>query len=241
MRSGQEGLEQVRSGQEGIKSQIQAHVESKVDEIKIHVHGCIGKTEEEIQCAKLKIETVEIEVQRKIKGVEENVQEKISNLERRINELEERPNYFPASQEFMSSRPALKPLTFDGQTSWTVFKTQFDVVSSTNGWTDFVKASQLVASLRGSAAEVLQGIPADKLTDLTTSEKALESIFGDSHLTQFYRTELKTRIQKPGEGLQVLAADVERLMSLVYAECPLDVRESRTAECFVDAIRDEDT
>ncbi|GBN03841.1 hypothetical protein AVEN_233037-1 [Araneus ventricosus] len=166
MRSGQEGLEKVRSGQEGMKSQIQAHVESQVDEIKIHVHGCIGKTEEEIQCAKLKIEEVENEVQRKIKGVEENVQEKISNFERRIKELEERPNYFPASQEFMSSRPTLKPLTFDGRTSWTVFKTQLDVVSSTNGWTDFLKASQLVASLRGSAAEVLQGIPADKLTDL---------------------------------------------------------------------------
>ncbi|GBL98624.1 hypothetical protein AVEN_139300-1 [Araneus ventricosus] len=138
--------------------------------------------------------------------------------------------------------PETGPLTrFDGQTSWTVFKTQFDVVSSTNGWTDFVKASQLVASLRGSAAEVLQGIPADKLTDLTTIEKALESRFGDSHLTQFYRTELKTRRQKPGESFQELAADVERLMSLAYAECPLDVRESLAAQYFVDAIRDEET
>ncbi|GBM67085.1 hypothetical protein AVEN_74822-1 [Araneus ventricosus] len=97
----------------------------------------------------------------------------------------------------MSSRPTVKPLTFDGQTSWTVFKIQFDVVSSTNGWTDFVKASQLVASLRRSAAEVLQGIPDEKLADLMTIEKALESRFGDNHLTQFYRTELKTGRQKP--------------------------------------------
>ncbi|GBM09512.1 hypothetical protein AVEN_250173-1 [Araneus ventricosus] len=170
------------------------------------------KIEEEVQCVKLKIEKVENEVQRKIEESNCEVQEKIGNLERRISELEERPNYFP-----------------------------FDVVSSTNGWTDFVKASQLVASLRGSAAEVLQGIPADKLTDLTTVEKALESRFGDSHLTQFYRTELKTRRQKPGESLQELAADVERLMSLAYAECPLDVRESLAVQYFVDAIRDEDT
>ncbi|GBN04800.1 hypothetical protein AVEN_49298-1 [Araneus ventricosus] len=120
-------------------------------------------------------------------------------------------------------------------------KTQFDVVSSTNGWTGPVKASQLVASLRGSAAEVLQGIPSDKLTDLTTIENALEARCGDSHLTQFYRTELKTRRQKPGESLQVLAADVERLMSLAYAECPQDVRDSLSAQYFVDAIRDEDT
>ncbi|GFS86974.1 uncharacterized protein NPIL_231571 [Nephila pilipes] len=94
--------------------------------------------------------------------------------------------------------PTVKSLTFDEQTSWSVFKTQFDVVSSSNGWTGRVKASQLVASLRESAAEVLQGIPAGNLTDLTTIERASESPFGDSHLTQFYRTELKTRRQKPG-------------------------------------------
>ncbi|GBN24263.1 hypothetical protein AVEN_109699-1 [Araneus ventricosus] len=235
------GQEEMRSGQEEIKSHIQAHTESQVEEMKIHVDGCIGKIEEEVQCAKLKIEKVESEVQRKIEESNCKVQEKIGNLERRISELEEMPNYFPASPEFISSRPKVKPLTFDGQTPWTVFKTQFDVVSSTNGWTDFVKASQLVASLRGSEAEVLQVIPADKMTDLTTVEKALESRFGDSHLTQFYRTELKTRRQKPGESLQELAADVERLMSLTYAECPLDVRESLAVQYFVDAIRDEDT
>ncbi|GBN56014.1 hypothetical protein AVEN_257880-1 [Araneus ventricosus] len=90
----------------------------------------------------------------------------------------------------MSPRPTVKPLTFEGQTSWTVLKIQFDVVISTNGWTDFVKASQLVASLRGSAEEVLQEILADKLTDLTTIEKAFEFRFGDNHLLQLYRTEL---------------------------------------------------
>ncbi|GBM01978.1 hypothetical protein AVEN_23698-1 [Araneus ventricosus] len=155
MRSGQERLEQkMRSGQEEIMNQIQAHVESQVDEIKIHVDGCIGKIEEEVQCVKGKIDKVESEVQ-----------EKIGNLERRISELEDRPNNFQTSPELMYARSTIKRLTFDGQTSWTVFKTQFDVVSSANGWTDFLKASQLVASLRGSAAEVLQGIPADKLTD----------------------------------------------------------------------------
>ncbi|GBN24620.1 hypothetical protein AVEN_249591-1 [Araneus ventricosus] len=184
MRSGQERLEQeMRSGQEEIKSQIQAHTESQVEEMKTHVDGCIGKIEEEVQCVKLKIEKVESEVQRKIEESNCEVQEKIGNLERRISELETRPNNFPANPEFMYSRPTVKPLAFDGLTSWTVFKTQFDVVSSTNRWTDFVKASQLVASLRGSAAEVLQGIPADKFSDLTTVEKALESRFGDSHLT----------------------------------------------------------
>ncbi|GBN20778.1 hypothetical protein AVEN_109185-1 [Araneus ventricosus] len=118
---------------------------------------------------------------------------------------------------------------------------EFDVLSSANGWNNRVKSSQLVASLRGSEAEVLQGIPSDKLTDLTTIENTLVYRFGDSHLTQFYRTELKTRRQKPGESLQVLGDDVERLMSLACAECSLDVREGLAVQFFVNAIRDEDT
>ncbi|GBN88959.1 hypothetical protein AVEN_168373-1 [Araneus ventricosus] len=234
MEAGQERMEQVQEEMKDLiragKEEMRAHVASQVQGIKDHVDGCIGRMEEKVQSVKGKIEEVKTEVQ-----------EKMSDLERRLSDLETRPNNFPANPEFMYSRPTVKPLTFDGLTSWTVFKTQFDVVSSTNGWTDSVKASQLVTSLRGSAVEVLQGIPADKLTDLTTIEKALESRFGDSHLTQFYRTELKTRRQKPGESLQELAADVERLMSLAYAECPLDVRESLAAQYFVDAIRDEDT
>ncbi|GBM51574.1 hypothetical protein AVEN_184895-1 [Araneus ventricosus] len=205
---------------------MRAHVENQAEGIKDYVDVCIGKIEEEVQGVKLKIEEVEGEVNMKIEEVKSEVQEKMSVLERRLKDLGIRPNNFPANPEFIYSRPTVKHLIFDGVKSWTVFKTQFDVVSSTNGWTDFVKARQLVASFRGSAAEVLQGIPADKFTDLMTIEKVLESRFGDSHLTQFYRSELKTRRQKSGENLQVLAADVERLMSLAYAECPLDVRES---------------
>ncbi|GBN31869.1 hypothetical protein AVEN_86952-1 [Araneus ventricosus] len=240
MRSGQERMEKEQEEMKGLidEVKVKGEVQRKIDEVEEKVQMKIEDVKSEV---KGKFEEVEHKVQGKIDEVEHKVQGKIGDIERRLSELEVRPFSFSASSEFMHSRPTIKSLTFDGQTSWTVFKTQFDVVSSTNGWTDFVKASQLVASLRGSAAEVLQGIPADKLTDLTTIKKALESRFGDSHLTQFYRSELKTRRQKPGESLQVLAADVERLMSLAYAECPLDVRESLAAQYFVDAIRDEET
>ncbi|GBL87354.1 hypothetical protein AVEN_11192-1 [Araneus ventricosus] len=205
MRKGQEemrkGQEETRKGQEEMKNQIQSHVESKVGEIKDHVNSCIKKIED-VQSVKReigevkgeverkieevedkvqgKIEEVEDKVQGKIEEVKEKIQVKIGDLEKRLSELEDRPINFPANPDFTYSRPTVKSLTFDGQTSWTVFKTQFDVVSSANGWNNRVKASQLVASLRGSAAEVLQGIPSDKLTDLMTIENALEARFGDS-------------------------------------------------------------
>ncbi|GBM58530.1 hypothetical protein AVEN_268605-1 [Araneus ventricosus] len=205
MKQAQEEMKNlIRAG----KEEMRDHIESQVEGIKDHVDGCIGRMEEEVQGTKGKIEEVKGEVHMKIQEVKSKVQENMSDLERRLCDLETRPSNFPANPE-LYSRPTVKPLTFNRLTSWTVFKTQFDIVSSTNGWTDFMKASQLVASLRGSATEVLQGIPADKLTDLTTIEIALESRFGDSHLIQFYRTELKTRRQKPEESLQVLAANVE--------------------------------
>ncbi|GBL80216.1 hypothetical protein AVEN_29188-1 [Araneus ventricosus] len=47
MRSGQERLEkELRYGQEEMKTQIQAHIGSQVEEIKIHVDGCIRKIED---------------------------------------------------------------------------------------------------------------------------------------------------------------------------------------------------
>ncbi|GBN11087.1 hypothetical protein AVEN_2001-1 [Araneus ventricosus] len=95
------------------------------------------------------------------------------------------------------------------------------------------------ASLRGSAAEVLQEIPADKLTDLTTIEKALESRFGDSHMMQFYRTELKTKKQKPGEILP--SSMGRRCKTINELEYPLDIQESLAVQFFVDAIRDDKT
>ncbi|KAF8794537.1 hypothetical protein HNY73_002511 [Argiope bruennichi] len=166
---------------------ISEQVGSQVKGIKDHVNSCVEKIEEDVQSVEREIGVVKDEARTNV----EAVQKRIGNLEKRLSELEDRPNNFLPNSEFSYTRPTVKPLTFDGQTSWTVFKTQFDVVSSTNGWTDVVKSSQLVASLRGSAAEVLQGIPSEKLTDLMTIEEALESRFGDSHLTQFYRTQRK--------------------------------------------------
>ncbi|GBM68851.1 hypothetical protein AVEN_189741-1 [Araneus ventricosus] len=234
-------IEKIEEDVQSVKREIgevKGEVERKIEEVKDKVQGKIEEVEDKVQG---KIEEVEDKVKGKIEEVKEKVQGKIGDLEKRLSELEDRPINFPANPDLTYSRPTVKSLTFDGQTSWTVFKTQFDVVSSANRWNNRVKASQLVASLRGTAAEVLQGITSDKLTDLMTIESALEARFGDSHLTQFYRTELKTRRQKPGESLQILAADVERLMSLAYAECPQDVRDSLAAQYFVDAIRDEDT
>ncbi|GBN65895.1 hypothetical protein AVEN_151072-1 [Araneus ventricosus] len=105
-------------------------------------------------------------------------------------DFENRPNNLPVSPEVIYTQLTVKPHSLDGQTPCTVFKTQFDLDKQMEG---LVKVSKLVASLRRSAAEVLRGIPVHKLTDLTKIEKALDFRFGGGYLTQFYRTEFKTR------------------------------------------------
>ncbi|GBM47684.1 hypothetical protein AVEN_112279-1 [Araneus ventricosus] len=155
MKNGQEemkkGQEEMQNGQEEMKNQLQG-VKRKIEEVRNEVQRKIEEIEGKVQ---RKIEEVEDKVQVKMEEVEEKVQVRIGDLEKRLSELEDRPINFPANPDLTYSRPTVKSLTFDGQTSWTVFKAQFDVVSFANGWNNFVKASQLVTSLRGSAAEVL--------------------------------------------------------------------------------------
>ncbi|GBN90819.1 hypothetical protein AVEN_36626-1 [Araneus ventricosus] len=151
-KSMEKGQEEMKKGQEEMKNQIQG-VKGKIEEVRNDVQTQIEEVEGKVQ---RKIGEVEDKVQVKMEEVEEKVQVRIGDLEKRLGELEDRPINFPANPDLTYSRPTVKSLTFYGQTSWTVFKTQFDVVSSANGWNNFVKASQLVTSLRGSAAEVLQ-------------------------------------------------------------------------------------
>ncbi|GBL78374.1 hypothetical protein AVEN_42893-1 [Araneus ventricosus] len=125
---------------------------------------------------------------------------------KRLGELEDRPNSFPISPIYVFQ---IDSQTLHIRRTNIMNRFQNSVRHYTNGWTYIMKASQLLASLQVSGAEVLHGILADKLMVRATIEKALESRFGDNHLTQFHRTELKTIRQKQGESLQVLTTDVE--------------------------------
>ncbi|GFT46113.1 hypothetical protein NPIL_362411 [Nephila pilipes] len=112
------GQERIRIGQEEIKKnmekgqdEMRVEVETQVEGIKEHVNTCIGKIED-VQSVKREIDEAKSEAQ-----------EKISVLEKRLCDLEKRPINSLPSSEVIYSRPTVKPLTFDGQTSWSLFKT----------------------------------------------------------------------------------------------------------------------
>ncbi|UYV64520.1 K02A2.6-like [Cordylochernes scorpioides] len=70
----------------------------------------------------------------------------------------------------------IKPPTYDGQTSWKCFKTQFEVLTLDNCWSSSEKAINLAASLRGSATEVLQSLP---LEQLLSYDETLQELAAD--------------------------------------------------------------
>ncbi|GFU07809.1 gag-Pol polyprotein [Trichonephila clavipes] len=77
------------------------------------------------------------------------------------------------------SKPSIKLSTYDGKSSWQVYKTQFSIVADANQWDSQTKACQLAASLRADAADILQTLPETQRLDFDALVNALELRFGE--------------------------------------------------------------
>ncbi|KAJ8962559.1 hypothetical protein NQ318_000952 [Aromia moschata] len=89
----------------------------------------------------------------------------------------------------------LKPPTYDGQSSWAMYRRQFEAAAKANGWTSQEMATSLVISLRGQALEILQSIPEEQQNDYDRIIGALEIRYGHKYLRQVYQSQIK--IQEP--------------------------------------------
>ncbi|GFX36752.1 gag-Pol polyprotein [Trichonephila clavipes] len=136
------------------------------------------------------------------------------------------------------SKPSIKLSTYDGKSSWQVYKTQFSIVADANQWDSQTKACQLAASLRADAADILQTLPEIQRLDFDALVNALELRFGEKCVKDYSRLQLKSRQQKVSETLQELATDVERLSHLAFSDCPTEVREVLALQHFIDGVRD---
>ncbi|UYV64930.1 K02A2.6-like [Cordylochernes scorpioides] len=154
------------------------------------------------------------EINKKIGSIQSDMESRLRRLENSVADV---PVATPLSFRIADNSPQLettecfskiKPPTYDGQTSWKCFKTQFEVVALGNRWNSSEKAINLAASFRGSATE------------------------------PYHVVKLKNRRQKRDETLQELAADVERLARLAFPDCPRHVQDLLAHQIFVDAIED---
>ncbi|GFW78139.1 gag-Pol polyprotein [Trichonephila clavipes] len=94
------------------------------------------------------------------------------------------------------SKPSIKLSTYDGKSSWQVYKTQFSIVADANQWDSQTKACQLAASLRADAADILKTLPETQRLDFDALVNALELRFGEKCVKDYSRLQLKSRQQK---------------------------------------------
>ncbi|KAJ8946263.1 hypothetical protein NQ318_004632 [Aromia moschata] len=134
----------------------------------------------------------------------------------------------------------LKPPTYDGQSSWSMYRRQFEAAAKANGWTPQEMATSLVISPRGQALEILQSIPEEQQNDYDRIVGALEIRYGHKYLRQVYQSQIKSRQQRSNESLQEYEADIERLIHLAYPQAPKEFLEQIGIQTFIDGLLDSE-
>lgn len=194
---------------------------------------------------------MESRLQDSFKSELDNVREDLGQVQTQVDDMEQRILRLENGRSEVSSRSGtssfpqgvtirVKPPTFDGQTSWPVFRKQFEVAARANQWSESEMAASLVMALRGQAAELLQSIPVDEHLGYERLVRSINLRYGDEHLQQVYRTQLRYREQKSSETLQQLQVDVERLANLAYSYGDQNFLNEVATEAFVNAISDRD-
>ncbi|GFX02677.1 uncharacterized protein TNCV_2011211 [Trichonephila clavipes] len=250
----EKGLENVHKCQEYLKNTLEKKIDSVEEKIALKVEEKIAVVEEKIAVVDEKIEKkvgeeierIEEQVEERIKEqveerikeqieerikeqVEERIKGQVENLEKKLLACGKKMNekkFVPASAVPVPVSPvSVKLSTYDGKTNWKVYNTQFCIISEANGWTEGVKACQLVASLRGEAAEILQTLPDTERLNLSSLYKALDLRFGQKYSKDYARLPMKTRLQKTGQSLQEYASEVKRLSNLAFSDHSATKRE----------------
>ncbi|GFX36848.1 gag-Pol polyprotein [Trichonephila clavipes] len=188
-----------------------------------------------------RIESVENKFENKFVDIENKFENKFEDMESKLEKLKQKVMTGQGDEfKFQApySKPSIKLSTYDGKSSWQVYKTQFSIVADANQWDSQTKACQLAASLRADAADILQTLPETQRLDIDALVNALELRFGEKCVKDYSRLQLKSRQQKVSETLQELATDVERLSHLAFSDCPTEVREVLALQHFIDGVRD---
>ncbi|KAJ8706272.1 hypothetical protein PYW08_006483 [Mythimna loreyi] len=126
---------------------------------------------------------------------------------------------------------------FDGTSSWTAFKYQFETLAKTNRWNDEQSFAALTLALRGDALLVLENLPSDGRT-LERLMEGLDTRYGDKHLEHVFRAQLRDRTQRPNESLQQWGVEVERLVRRAYVSMTPETVEVYLVQAFIDGLRD---
>jgi hypothetical protein len=234
--------------------QNKADLDQKLDQNKADLDQKLDQNKADLKAEILDglKETVSAEVKQQIEPMEHRMQ----LLEERLQKLEGNPTLSmvvdPPSVSFFSSgsnegnlpaagslsKTKIKVPTFDGEISWELYKSQFEVAAKLNGWNDEAKAGNLIVNLRGAAQQLLYNIADEDKRSYQKLVEVFEQRFGQAHLAPIRRKELKYRRQARRESLQAFASEVLKLAQQAYPEATMSVIEQAALEAFTDGIFD---
>ncbi|GFW94407.1 retrovirus-related Pol polyprotein from transposon 412 [Trichonephila clavipes] len=220
-----------------MKSDLTASMNANMGEMKSELTASMNANMTEM---KSELTANKEELKSDLKGIGD----KLTTMDKKFEEMEGRIEYGEQTREIEAeshdwsrdefkfqapySKPSIKLSTYDGKSSWQVYKTQFSIVADANQWDSQTKACQLAASLRADAADILQTLLETQRLDIDALANALELRFGEKCAKDYSRLQLKSRQQKVSETLQELATDVERLLTWRF----LTVRLKGPSVCY---------
>ncbi|XP_055873879.1 uncharacterized protein LOC129924094 [Biomphalaria glabrata] len=186
---------------EELLSSMLGNTNSKIDAMDTKVDAKIDVMASGIKTELLAMNQRLHAVEERITTIDEQMNQRVDAVEKAIEEMKTQVHCKNTNAPETSmtsfvheSSGKMKPPVFDGSVSWSVYKKQFD--AAVNKWnSEEEKATALVLSLRGKASELLQSLPNQQ--DFAALVQAMELRYGDEHLQEVYRVQLKTRQQRP--------------------------------------------
>lgn len=133
-------------------------------------------------------------------------------------------------------KPVVDPRPFDGSTSFKDFILNFSLCADINEWGEKEKVQYLTVMLRGEALQVYRDMPSIDCGNFNRIVKELEMRFNPPQHEDLYRAQLRSRVQREGETLVELAAEIRKLVNLGYPNTPPDIREEMGKEQFLVAL-----
>ncbi|ESN94735.1 hypothetical protein HELRODRAFT_180063 [Helobdella robusta] len=232
-----------------IKEQSERQSERQTEELKQQIKEQSERQTEELKQIKDQLKHVKLEVAEQIEEqsiriemIEQKLDRQTVEVDHKIDKLKrelEQSKKMAMPLDHASGR-TLKVPAFDGEMSWNVYKNQFEAAATSNCWNGKERSTALILALRGSAAEVLQTIPAENHFNYEALVSALDLRYGEEHMKQIYRSQLRNRTQRSGESIQQLAQDIERLTLLSYPTSDPEHRDETALDTFIKALRDSE-
>ncbi|ESO02231.1 hypothetical protein HELRODRAFT_161475 [Helobdella robusta] len=226
--------QQIKEQSEQIKEQFERQSERQTEELK--------QIKDQLKQVKLEVAEQIEEQSTRIEMIEQKLDRQTVEVDQKIDKLKrelEQSKKMAMPLDYASGR-TLKVPAFDGEMSWNVYKTQFEAVATSNCWNGKERATALILALRGSAAEVLWTIPAENHFNYEVLVSALDLRYGEEHMKQIYRFQLRNKTQRSGESIQQLAQDIERLILLSYPTSDPEHRDETALDTFIKALRDSE-